>query len=219
MKVARAFMQISSLVIFTFAADALRAELSPEVARVQARWAEINYQLPEGERADAMEDLLAQCDSLLAREAESAEALTWCGIVKSSYAGLAGPFSAMKYAKAARSDLEKAIAINGDVLSGSAYTSLGTLYYKVPGWPLGFGDKDKAREWLQRGLETNPNGIDSNFFYGDFLLDEGEVEEARQALQKAAKASPRPGREVADQGRREEIDSLLASIGEQHGKH
>ena len=35
-------------------------------------------------------------------------------------------------------------------------SSLGVLYYKVPGWPIGFGDKDKARDLLQKALAVNP---------------------------------------------------------------
>ena len=34
--------------------------------------------------------------------------------------------------------------INPAALNGSAYNSLGSLYAKVPGWPIGFGDKAKA---------------------------------------------------------------------------
>ena len=48
------------------------------------------------------------------------------------------------------------------MLDGSAYNSLGVLYYKVPGWPVGFGDKAKARELLQKALAINPKGIDAN---------------------------------------------------------
>jgi hypothetical protein len=36
--------------------------------------------------------------------------------------------------------------------------------------------------------------------------------EARAVLLKAREAAPRPGRELADQGRRKEIDALLQEI-------
>jgi len=208
LKAARLLVAVTLL----FSTVTLRAELSPAVAGVQARWAQISYKVDEGDRAGAMEELVAECDALVEREPESAEALTWCGIVNSSHAGLASAFSAMKYAKKARVELEKAIEIDGDVLSGSAYTSLGTLYFKVPGWPLGFGDKDEARQWLEKGLATDSQGIDSNYFYADFLYDQGEVAQARDYLVKAGNAAPRPGREVADAGRQAEIAALLAVI-------
>ena len=79
-------------------------------------------------------------------------------------------------------------------LDGSAYTSLGSLYYQVPGWPIGFGDDAKARELLQKALALNPEGIDPNYFMGDFLYRKGDYEAARQALARALKAPPRPDR-------------------------
>ena len=49
----------------------------------------------------------------------------------------------------------------------------GFPYYQVPGWPVGFGDDEKAEQLLKQALAINPTGIDPNFFYGDFLLDQG----------------------------------------------
>ena len=55
-----------------------------------------------------------------------------------------------------------ALAIDPKALAGSAYTSLGSLYYQVPGWPIGFGDDKKAREMLEAaGYEVTdqPDGV------------------------------------------------------------
>jgi tetratricopeptide (TPR) repeat protein len=106
----------------------------------------------------------------------------------------------------------RAVDIDPTALDGSAYTSLGTLYYKVPGFPLGFGDHDKAEHMLQKALKQNPNGIDPNYFYAEFLFEEERYPEALQYLDKASKAAPRPGREVADKGRRAEIAALAAKV-------
>ena len=45
---------------------------------------------------------------------------------------------------------------------------------------------------------------------GDFMISEGRKAEARQHLNKALAAPARPGRELADQGRRKEIEARLA---------
>jgi Tfp pilus assembly protein PilF len=95
-------------------------------------------------------------------------------------------------------------------LDGSAYNSLGVLYYKVPGWPLAFGDKGKAEELLKKALEINPRGIDSNFFYGEFLIENKRTSEGIAYLERALQAPPRSGRNIADTGRRDEIRQLLA---------
>ncbi|HLZ84609.1 MAG TPA: tetratricopeptide repeat protein, partial [Caulobacteraceae bacterium] len=93
---------------------------------------------------------------------------------------------------------------------GSIYTSLGSLYGAVPGPPIGFGDRDRARAYFQKALAVNPVGIDPNYFYGAFLLRQGDHAGAIRALQRALAAPPRPGREIADRGRRAEAVALLA---------
>jgi len=179
---------------------------------LQSRWANIQYQTPEARRADAFEQLYQRAQALLKAQPQSAELHTWAGIIRGSQAGAEGGLSALSQVKDARAEFEQALAIDPTTLDGSAYTSLGTLYHQVPGWPISFGDDDKARQLLQKGLSLNPDGIDSNYFWADFLHDQGDDAQARQALEKAMAAAPRPGRETADAGRRQEIQALLKEI-------
>ena len=179
---------------------------------LQNRWAEINYQLPEAQREVAFERLAGEAEAALKSEPNSAELLIWRGIVLSTWAGARGGLGALDLAKQARASFEQALAIDPKALDGSAYTSLGSLYYQVPGWPIGFGSDDKAREMLQTALAINPEGIDPNYFLGDLLYRKGDYDGARQALAKALKAPPRPDRLLADQGRRKEIEALLQAM-------
>jgi tetratricopeptide (TPR) repeat protein len=188
------------------------AAQAPHVA-LQTRWAEIKYDLPGKQQAAAFEALARSADAAVAANPDDAAVLIWRGIVLSTWAGAKGGLGALPLVKRAKADFEAALALDEGALSGSAHTSLGSLYYQVPGWPVGFGDDDKAREHLSAGLALNPDGMDSNFFWGDFLRQEGDKQGAIAALRKALAASPRPGRERADAGRREEILALLAEIG------
>ena len=88
--------------------------------------------------------------------------------------------------------------------------SLGVLYYKVPGSPLGFGDKNRAQQLLKEALALDPNGLDANYFYGDYLLDQGDKAGARSYLQKALKAPHDASRPAWDASRRREVQALLA---------
>jgi len=142
----------------------------------------------------------------------SAPLLIWSAIIDSSWAGAKGGLGALSLVKQARSNLEKAIEIDPSALQGSAWTSLGALYYQVPGWPVGFGDKDKADAMLKKALTINPEGIDPNYFYGDYLLKVKKTDDAKRYLTKALNAPARPGREIADSGRRRDIERDLASI-------
>ena len=184
-----------------------------QLLSLQQEWARVNYDVPAGDaRSQAFAALEQRAEAFVKQYPGRAEALIWEGIVESSYAGAKGGLGALGLAKEARGNLEAALKIDPKALDGSAYTSLGTLYAKVPGFPVGFGDDDKARELLHKALELNPNGIDPNYFYGEFLYEEGEYAEALTYLDKAARAPARPGRERADQGRRTEIAALAAKV-------
>lgn len=183
-----------------------------DIARLQTRWAEVNYQLPQNEREKAFLALASEAEQLRQGHPGEASYLIWEGIIRSTYAGAKGGLGALSEVKQAKVLFEQAIALDPTAMSGSAYTSLGSLYYQVPGWPLGFGDDDEARKLLLQGLNYNPDGIDSNFFYGDFLLQEKEYRQALAAFEKALAAPPRPGRESADAGRRAEINDKLALV-------
>jgi len=186
---------------------------------IQHRWAEANYNTSGGAQKQAFETLLEDARAFAAANPDRAEALVWQGIVASTYAGVKGPFGAMSLAKEARQVLMQAEALDPTVLDGSVYTSLGTLYSKVPGGLIGFGDKSLARDYLEKAVQQNPDGIDPNYFYGEFLLEQKEYEAAKTALLKAKNAPQRPDRPLADEGRQREIDSLLDEVNRKLGKH
>lgn len=185
---------------------------SPTVTQVRDRWAQISYRMQEKQRESAFEELLKQAEQVRQAHARDSDALIWEGIVLSSLAGEKGGMGALGLVKRARGDFEAALQIDPHALDGAAYTSLGALYYQVPGWPIGFGDDAKARSLLKKGLAVDPDGIDANYFYGDFLRDQKDWAGARAAFQKALAAPARPGREVADAGRRHEAEARLAEV-------
>ena len=186
--------------------------LAADIAPLQQRWAEIQYQLPDNQKSAAFEALSAQAEQALAQEPDDAALLIWRGIILSSWAGAEGGLGALGKVKEAKSLFEHALQVDPQALQGSAYTSLGALYYQVPGWPIGFGDDEQAEALLQKALVLNPDGIDSNFFWADYLIDQKRYAEARTALLKAQAAAPRPDRPLADQGRQAEIRARLDKI-------
>lgn len=196
---------------------ALDAADEQRLSGIQQRWAQIQYQMPADQRTAAFEQLAVQASAFTHERQAVAEAWIWSGIVTSSWAGAQGGLGALSKVKQAKADLEKALAIDPNALQGSAYTSLGALYDRVPGWPIGFGDADKAEALLKQALQLNPNGIDSLYFWGDHLYRQKRYTEARAALQKALQATPRPGRATADAGRRQEIEALLLDVNKKLG--
>ena len=182
------------------------------IGPIQDQWADIKYNQASQSQAGLYHALAQQAHLLAQGHPAMAEPLIWEGIALSSEAGVKGGLGALSLAKEAKLRFDQAIEINAAALSGSAYTSLATLYAKVPGWPLGFGDKDKAEALFKKALSISPGGMDANFFYGDFLAGQGRKAEARTYLEVALKAEARPGRETADQGRRREVQTLLSKL-------
>jgi tetratricopeptide (TPR) repeat protein len=206
------YLILQALVLAWVFVPLTQAAVLDDVKRLQDRWAEINYQLEGKTQLSAFEQLVSEATALTAANPAAAEAWIWSGIIKSTYAGAKGGLGALALAKASKADLEQALELDPRALQGSAYTSLGALYYSVPGWPVGFGDHEKAEELLKEALLQNPEGIDSNYFYGSFLITEKRYAEARNYLQKAQQAAPRDGRALADTGRQQEIADALAAI-------
>jgi tetratricopeptide (TPR) repeat protein len=194
------------------AAASARAGVDDDVRALQSEWEQIKYRMPPAEHEKSFKALAQTAAAVRAKYADRAEPEIWYGIIVASHAGAKGGLGALSLAKEARSALEHALKVDAKALSGSAYTSLGSLYYQVPGWPIGFGDDDKARELLYKALSANPDGIDPNYFLGDFLYRQRDFDGAREALARALKAPARPDRPLADEGRRKEIQELMAKL-------
>jgi len=189
------------------------APFTTELSELQQDWDRANYQAANAvDKEHQLEVLSARSEALARKYPRNAEPLVWEGIVLSTYAGAKGGLGALSLAKKSRDCLLEATRIDPAALKGSAYTSLGALYYKVPGWPVGFGDDDKAAEFLGKALALNPDGMDPNYFIGEYLFEQGEYSRSLQHLQKALAAEPRPDRPIADAGRRAEINALVAKV-------
>ena len=186
-----------------------------QVRQIQTRWETIKFTVPEGDRqTEQMNALGADADGLASKYPDRVEVLIWDGIVTSERASLVNPISALSLANRARDTLEKAYKLNATVLDAGAPTSLGVLYYRVPGFPVAFGDKTKARALLEQATKSAPDGLDAWYFYGDFLMTQGEYAKAQAAFTHALAIPVRADRALWDQNRRliitEKLDQIRA---------
>lgn len=197
-----------AFILMTMAVSA-RSDMNTDIETIQHNWATAKYAADGDGQVRAFDDLIHQARLLVDTYPDKAEPKVWLAISLSTYAGINGGLGALGMVKEARSLLESAENIDPDVLEGSVYTSLGSLYYQVPPWPIAFGNDEKAEQYLKKALVINPNGIDPNYFYGDFLYEQGRYDQAISYLNKASQALPRAGRPLADSGRRGEIAEKL----------
>ncbi len=197
----------------SFAAQAGQQEMLQDVAALQSEWARIKYQVSDEKlQLSAIEKLEQQAEQTSAKYADFAEPKIWQGIILSTDAGIVKGLSALGKVKEAKKLFEASLEQNPTALNASAHTSLGSLYYQVPGWPIAFGSDDKAEQHLKAALEVNPDGIDANYFYADFLMESKRYDEAKHYFEKALSAKPRAERPIADAGRRHEIELAMAKL-------
>ena len=169
---------------------------------LQHEWAHINYEVDADAQEAAFEKLAAKAHAWSVANPNQAEPLIWEAIIKSTYAGAKGGLGALGLMKDARDLLLAAEKIEPNALNGSIYTSLGSFYYMVPGWPIGFGDDDKAEEYLAKALEIAPDDMDANYFSGDFWLEDHKYKKAAQYLQKVIDLPAVESRPVYSKGRK-----------------
>lgn len=164
--------------------------LKSELLRLARDWEHVKLQVIDHDDQERQMGGLAQRAEKLAKQYENvADPMIWLGILDSEQAALANengsPLKAWGLAKRARDILEAVEKTDPVTMDAGAPTTLGLLYDQVPGFPIGFGDKIKARQYLQEAMRNAPNALDVNYFYGDFLHREGEITEAIKILEHA----------------------------------
>lgn len=194
------------------AESAMPAELESRLEALYRQWSQVYYLQPDDKREAGMQPVIAGAKALREQHPGRPEPLIMEAVARSGWAEKAGRLTALEQAKLARALLEEAIGINAQALEGAAWVTLGALYYRVPGWPVGFGDDDKAQEYLQKAISMNPDNLDGYFFLGEFLQQEGEETRAREVWQRGLQTPRRERFPVADEGRRKMIRAGLDSL-------
>ncbi len=189
-----------------------QSTLDTQIAQLQRQWAQINYQTSKSQREEAFAKLADDAHAVVKAHPKRAEPLIWEGIIRASLAGATGGLSALGIMKDAKKLLEKAVKIDGRAMHGAAYTTLGSFYYMVPGWPIGFGDDDKALDYLKQGLAIAPNDMDANYFMGDYWLDQGDKKRAAIYLNKVLSLPDVASRPIYSKGRKAEAATKLAGM-------
>jgi tetratricopeptide (TPR) repeat protein len=200
------------LLLMLLSTQCFAENLKDALKSIESEWAMVYYGLPKAKQAIAYTELLTKIQTLAEHYPNDAGVIYWQALVKASYAKHQNPLTALQSVNEARDLLTKAIAINPQVMNGAAYVVLGTLYDKVPSWPIAFGDDETAKKMLQAALNINPNGMVSNYFYGEFLLAHDEEQAAKSYFNKALAAPIRPEQAYADQQMKYKVQLALKKL-------
>lgn len=133
----------------------------------------------EDEKIDAFTRCIQLSEEARKQEPSRLEAVFVNGLC---YAERANMDSSLSDASKAKKAMEKILKANPLLYDGLAYTILGKLYFALPGWPISFGDNDKALEILRKVLTINPRNRYNYLFLSEVLWSEGFKEEAKNIL-------------------------------------
>jgi hypothetical protein len=218
-RLAFASLRALGLACALLAAGARAAPPPPEAAALARRWDHINFEIADRAQAEAQAEVLERDAAALARSHPGQpEPLIWEAAAVLAKADARRNLSSLGLADQARRLMEQAVALGASGDDGAfAHAVLGTLYGDMPGFPIGFGDRGKARVEFQKALALAPANVEVNVLWGDFLLNRKEYAEAVVAARRALGGPPRPGRPVGDRYRRKEAEALLVKA--EHGAH
>ena len=191
-----------------------------EIVNLAEEWARIKFlSQSDDERAAKMEALGGRADELVMRNPARAEALVWDGIITAERASMTWGLTALNLATRARDVLLRAESLDPKAFDAGAPTTLGVLYDRVPGFPIAWGDKNRARSYLDEAVRNAPSGREAHYFFADFLYQQGEYARAEQLLQAATKMAHHPERPVWDHYFPLMIEDLLRRIHEKTSSH
>jgi tetratricopeptide (TPR) repeat protein len=191
--------------------------LNADILRIAQSWAHVKFEVTDTDlQQKQIADLARQAAALIPKYPGKAEPIIWQGILLSEGASMANEagsmFTARSLAYKARDVLLQAEKMDPAALDGGAPTSLGVLYYRVPHFPIAFGDTEKARRYLEEAMRYAPDGMDANYFYGDFLMQEKDYPDAIRVWKHALSLPPNTTRPLWDQSRRLVIQQALAKL-------
>ena len=171
-----------------------------------------SYDITDNDAKINAYDAVAQRAARLAKQFPTrAEPLVWQG---QSQAAQSAADRSLGLAKQARKTLETALAMTPNAYAIEAYSTLGSMYANIPGFPLAFGDKKKARECYQKALAVNSSSIGANLGYAHLLFKADDYVGAIKHATAALNGTPRPGREKADKAARASAETLIAKAKE-----
>jgi len=186
------------------------------VSDLQHQWAVANYKTAEDDKEAMFKALVDKASAATMKYPNRAEPRIWEAIIRAGYAGAMGGVSSMFHAmpqmKKGRDLLLEAEKIDPKAMHGSVYTTLGSFYYMTPGGFIGFGDDDKALEYLNKAIAMAPDDMDANYFMGDYWLDQKEYKKALPYFAKVLSLQDVPDRPIYSAGRKAEAVAKLTRV-------
>lgn len=187
-------------------------DLHDDIRALVMEFDAVQFEMTAGEdKVRALEVVLSHAAELQKRFPNRAEPLCWEGWTLIAQSEAMQGFGILDKREEAIAKLKAAVAIDQGVYNGAPYISLGNLHFlqSLFPFPLRHGGKDEARVFFRKALKMNPNGLEANSHYANFLIADGDFASALQHATLAANSPPLVDRGKADQSLRWQAHRLI----------
>ena len=147
---------------------------------VRLEYANAEVETEKSKRIALYKVCIDTADKALAINPDEIGALYWKAIAMGKLSEETGVLNALRMTRTMEQLFLRVIALNEDYDDAGGHKALGRMYYKLPGFPISFGSKEKALFHLKRAYELYPNDIIIRAFYAELLVDMGHKQEARK---------------------------------------
>jgi len=204
-------MKKTTLVVFLLLSSSrlFASNIDSQINQLESEWATIYYSESSEQQHENYPLLIQKAKTLSEEHPHAAEPLIWQAILIATNAAHQSPFKALSSIETAKELLEQTINNQPKALEGAAQVVLATLYYMTPGWPISFGNQDRAELLFKEALKINPLSIDSNYFYAEYLLTKDNLEKAQVYFKRAISAPIRQNQIYADTQLQKEAHTAL----------
>ncbi len=131
-------------------------------------------------RVQLFERCIVIADRSLALNANDVRGLFWKAVAMGKMAEDSGMVNALRMLRPMEKMLLKVVALDEKYENAGAHRALGRMYHKLPGFPVSFGNNQKALTHLKQAHELFPRDVMTRAFYAEVLYDEGWQAEARR---------------------------------------
>lgn len=158
-----------------------------ELARLECANADVESK--KSKRIALYNNCFETADKALAGNADEVVALYWKAVAMGKLSEERGILNAQRMTRPMENLFLRVITLDEHYDNAGGHKALGRMYFRLPGFPISFGDKKKAIFHLKRALELYPHDIIARAFYAEALYDMGKKQEALQ-LAEAIVATP-----------------------------
>ena len=149
-----------------------------ELARLECANAEIESETEQ--RIALYIRCIETADIALANNRDEVVALYWKAVALGKLSEEKGILNALRSMRPIEKLFLRVIELNENYDNAGGHKALGRMYFKLPGFPISFGNKEKALYHLKRAYELFPYDIIALAFYAEALFETGNKSEARQ---------------------------------------